>query len=522
MRNFIKNFLFGGSPAGEEPQDKGQDLPDGDTDISSDNVIDEHYIDLSGFNLDYYIKKKDEAGLHHIIRYMWAIKVIASRQNLNRIIDVACGSGYGTYELAKNFPKKLVLGYDYDDKALEYARNRYRLPNLVYRKGDVTQWCKTIGNDKFDCIISFDTIEHISHREIMMENIVDVMSDRGMLLFSTPLAWDGDHLLPSWEHHKIEYSPASLYDFLSRYFRVILRPEDDLFPCLDTFDMMEGSGYQYLLRMNPVVCEAPIKILNPYYSGRGAEENIPEPEHKKTEKELIFDNLFTYLERYSPIPHDAVMLEVGVGPDGFVQLYSKKAGHFIGLDVTDYSDKYEDIDYIVYDGLTIPLANDSVDIVVSHSVLEHVADVSKTLSEINRILKVGGMVYITISPLYYSSWGNHMTLDDCTTKLDNWQHLDPSFAHYLTEDPMALHVSTDLPDSETEGHSLNKLTVSEFLEKVGTLPWSIIRFDRYFENKAIPDFLEDSDFAMADVLNNEFRFIATKVCNFSDGRPVYE
>lgn len=240
----------------------------------------------------------------------------------------------------------------------------------------------------------------------------------------------------------------------------------------------------------------------------------------KSEKELTFDNLLYYLQAFYTLNKNAALLEVGVGDQGFANLYKNKVGRYIGLDVMDYSKYYEDIDFIVYDGLEIPIKNNSVDVVVSHSVLEHVSDIAKVMAEINRVLKVRGVAYLTINPLYFSSWGSHLTLDDCTTKVDNWQHIDPSFEHYLTDDPMALRYSATISRSaqKTKCHSVNKLTVSEFLKQVGLLPWPIIRFDRYLEGKPIPDFLKASEFLYIDLIVNEFRFIGQKLCDI----PLYK
>ncbi len=77
---------------------------------------------------------------------------------------------------------------------------------------------------------------------------------------------DVNDLSPAWEHHRIEYSAGSLYDLLRRYFEVIRRPDDGSLPREDVFDRLRGSGVDYLLRMNPLVCERPIVVDNPYPS----------------------------------------------------------------------------------------------------------------------------------------------------------------------------------------------------------------------------------------------------------------
>ena len=97
-----------------------------------------------------------------------------------------------------------ITGVDYDAGAIEEARTRYALPNLVYRTGDATRWAETIGPEAFDAIVSFDMIEHVVHREIMMENVVRHLAPDGTLLLSTPCGHLETVLKPVWVHHRIE------------------------------------------------------------------------------------------------------------------------------------------------------------------------------------------------------------------------------------------------------------------------------------------------------------------------------
>jgi len=227
-------------------------------------IIDEHFVPDNGLSIKYYIDQGDFSGVHHLIRYEWAELVLSDVDGLQNVLDIACGSGYGTYKIAKKYPNLSLVGADYDMNAVNDASIKYQLSNLKYVVGDVTAWKETIGDIMLDCIISFDTIEHVKHREIMMENIVKYLNPNGILLLSTPCGNSNNVLSPEWEHHKIEYSSASLYDFMSRYFKVILRPDDLSLPHLELFSILDDSDVDYLLKMNPLICKEPIKVENPY------------------------------------------------------------------------------------------------------------------------------------------------------------------------------------------------------------------------------------------------------------------
>jgi SAM-dependent methyltransferase len=62
----------------------------------------------------------------------------------------------------------------------------------------------------------------------------------------------------------------------------------------------------------------------------------------------------------------------------------------------------------VYDGTHFPLADASVDLVVSHEVFEHIADVPGVLADIARVLRPGGRIYIYIHNFTSLSGGHHI------------------------------------------------------------------------------------------------------------------
>lgn len=222
-------------------------------------IEDEHFVPEDGLTLEDYFEKREKTPVHHLIRYRWAEAVIANLNLSGPVLDVACGAGYGSYALATHFPDLDVVGADYDDKAVEFARDRYVAPNLRYVKLDVTRWPDEKQQQQFGCIVSFDTIEHIDHREAMMQNLVEHLSQEGALLLSTPVR-SKSILNPAWEHHKIEFSRRSLYDFLRRYFGEVMAPDFGTMPCKEVFEPLNRDSVFYTLKMNPLVCRRPIRI----------------------------------------------------------------------------------------------------------------------------------------------------------------------------------------------------------------------------------------------------------------------
>jgi SAM-dependent methyltransferase len=202
----------------------------------------------------------DHIGVHHLIRYHWAVAVL-TEQPPRRLLDVACGVGYGTRLLAEALPGTAVTGVDLDPEGIRQARASPHPANASFRVGDLERWESTIGADTFDCVVSFDTIEHLAHREIMLMNLVEHLDPDGCLLLSTPVRGDGPRLETQGRYqHRIEYSPQTLYDLLCRYFAEVQRPDNGSLPHTEVFDQLEGSTVNYLLRMNPLLCRGPLRV----------------------------------------------------------------------------------------------------------------------------------------------------------------------------------------------------------------------------------------------------------------------
>jgi 2-polyprenyl-3-methyl-5-hydroxy-6-metoxy-1,4-benzoquinol methylase len=221
-------------------------------------VTNEHFVPAEGSSLEDYLERGEKTPVHHLIRYRWAAEVLRALKP-ESALDVACGAGYGSHSLAGQFPDMEIIGGDYDEDAILFARDNYQAPNLRFFKVDVTRWGESLGDRVFDCIISFDTIEHVEHREIMMQNMVNHLTPDGVLLLSTPVKLE-NVLNPGWEHHKIEYSKWALHDFLRRYFKEVLSPEFGNLPCVEVFDDLNKREVVYVLKMNPLVCRSPIRV----------------------------------------------------------------------------------------------------------------------------------------------------------------------------------------------------------------------------------------------------------------------
>ncbi|NLU69238.1 class I SAM-dependent methyltransferase [Streptomyces sp. HNM0574] len=63
---------------------------------------------------------------------------------------------------------------------------------------------------------------------------------------------------------------------------------------------------------------------------------------------------------------------------------------------------------VIADGYLLPLADGAADVCFSSNVLEHVADPPTFLSEMVRVTRPGGLIYVAFTN-WYSPWGGHET-----------------------------------------------------------------------------------------------------------------
>ena len=227
-------------------------------------IVDEHFVPAASESLETALARKDLTSVHHLIRYEWARAVLRTRGRAGRILDLGSGDGYGAAAIAREFTASQVLAVDYDPLAVKGAAAKDAAPNLEYREANSMEWSATIGDEPFDGVVSFDVLEHVPHRELVLEGIARHLADDGVFLFSTPSGAGANLLTPPWTHHKIEYCAASLYDFLGRYFREVVGRDLPGFPCGEVFDVLAERGVEYLSTLNPAVCSKPIRLANPY------------------------------------------------------------------------------------------------------------------------------------------------------------------------------------------------------------------------------------------------------------------
>ncbi len=116
--------------------------------------------------------------LEHLHRYILVSKTVAGKC----VLDIACGEGYGSSLLAKTAKK--VFGVDISRDAVTHAQSKYQVENIEFRIGS----CASIPLEDscIDFVVSFETVEHHSEHDAMMQEIKRVLRPNGVVIISSP------------------------------------------------------------------------------------------------------------------------------------------------------------------------------------------------------------------------------------------------------------------------------------------------------------------------------------------------
>jgi 2-polyprenyl-3-methyl-5-hydroxy-6-metoxy-1,4-benzoquinol methylase len=151
----------------------------------------------------------------HLVVYEW----IRARVGGLKVIDMACGEGYGTNVLARTAAS--AVGVDANPEAHEHARLRYTAPNVRFARDLVETF-----DEAADAVVFLQTIEHVRNPDEVLERFKALVagSPSPLVIVSTPnvltLAPDGAEKSGNPWHVK-EYRPEEFRALCEAHFGTV-------------------------------------------------------------------------------------------------------------------------------------------------------------------------------------------------------------------------------------------------------------------------------------------------------------
>jgi SAM-dependent methyltransferase len=146
----------------------------------------------------------------HRAAYRYATELWRARRRgtgvRGRLLDLGCGAGYGTSQLAQLDATVIGLDRELPDRA-----GVARRPSFVLSEVERTPFLAA----GFDLVASFQVIEHLERPDTYLSEIARVLEPEGVALLTTPNRATSDGLNP---YHVHEYLADELREMLARHF----------------------------------------------------------------------------------------------------------------------------------------------------------------------------------------------------------------------------------------------------------------------------------------------------------------
>jgi SAM-dependent methyltransferase len=126
------------------------------------------------------IEQENRFCVDHLLRYLWAQPLVADK----RVLDVACGSGFGCALLAHGNAAE-VVGVDRDARAIQQCAEQWAHPRVRFQQLDLEALPQS-GMAAFDRILTFETLEHVDDPARALDALAAVLKPDGILLGSVP------------------------------------------------------------------------------------------------------------------------------------------------------------------------------------------------------------------------------------------------------------------------------------------------------------------------------------------------
>lgn len=185
----------------------------------------------------------------HLIVYNWVAERVAGE----RVVDMACGEGYGTGVLATTAAH--VTGVDANPEAYAHAKAKYECENVSVVRDLIETY-----SEPADAVVFLQTIEHLQEPEKALRHFASMLEPGGAVFMSTPNVLT---LAPKGAERSD--NPFHIHEYKAHEYRAL---------CTAVFDDVEiyGLYYSRKLRVHQIALSLgwdrvhkALRITKPFY-----------------------------------------------------------------------------------------------------------------------------------------------------------------------------------------------------------------------------------------------------------------
>jgi SAM-dependent methyltransferase len=187
----------------------------------------------------------------HLVVYRW----VASRCEGRRVLDMACGEGYGAAVLADRAGE--VVAVDANPEAYEHARLKYTRPGLSFVRALLEQFDQ---GPPYDAIVFLQTVEHIETPERALEHLRSLLAPDGALYISTPNRLT---LAPAGQARSD--NPWHVREYAEEEFRALLEPPFERVELFGVFHARKLRAHDVALRLGWDRLHPALRLTDSFY-----------------------------------------------------------------------------------------------------------------------------------------------------------------------------------------------------------------------------------------------------------------